>query len=169
VFSEWIATIFTLNFGVSVAAVVLARSAGLQVMGAMGRGDAHAGVLLGVHDFRRLCRASSRPPTRRRSRSPGQCSRLLALAAMRFKPALVLYLGGLLVAGLATARGRHITNSPSNLRTAKGPRSDPYPPSILAPRRRTHRITAFHPTSPFPRSRRLGLFRGMKSGSRREG
>ena len=51
VFSEWIATIFTLNFGVSVAAVVLARPAVFKSWVPWVVATLDAGVLLGVMIF----------------------------------------------------------------------------------------------------------------------
>jgi hypothetical protein len=100
-YSEWIATIFALNLGVSVAAVVLARPAafGSWVPWAMATLD--AGVVLGVMifgDFAERMPASYTPALA----VSWAMFLLLALTAMRLKPALVLYLGGLLVIGLAT-------------------------------------------------------------------
>jgi hypothetical protein len=47
---------------------------------------------------------------------------LLALTAMRFKPALVVYLGGLLIAGLATAIASTHTRRHSPRRTPSAQR-----------------------------------------------
>ena len=102
VFSEWIATIFTLNLGVSVAAVVLARPAVFKSWVPWVVATLDAGVLLGVMIFGDFAERVSASYTPALAVSWAMFP-LLALAAMRFKPALVLYLGGLLVAGLATA------------------------------------------------------------------
>jgi adenylate cyclase len=102
VFSEWIATIFTLNFGVSVAAVVLARPAVFKSWVPWVVATLDAGVVLGVMIIGVFAEQVSASYTPALVVSWAMFL-LLALTAMRFRPALVLYLGGLLVAGLATA------------------------------------------------------------------
>src|SRR3984893_13668290 len=105
VYREWIATIFALNLGVSVAAVVLARPAVFRSWVPWVVATLDAGVVLGVMiigAFADRVSASYTPP---RVVSWAMFL-LLALTAMRFKPALVVYLGGLLIAGLATAISR---------------------------------------------------------------
>jgi hypothetical protein len=95
VFSEWIATIFTVNFGVSVAAVVLARPAVFKSWVPWVVATLDAGVLLGVMIFGDFAERVSASYTPTLAVSWAMFP-LLALAAMRFKPALVLYLGGCL-------------------------------------------------------------------------
>ena len=102
VYREWIATIFALNLGVSVAAVVLARPAVFRSWVPWVVATLDAGVVLGVMIVGVVAERVSA------SYAPALAISwamflLLALTAMHFKPALVLYLGGLLVAGLATA------------------------------------------------------------------
>ena len=102
VYSEWIATIFALNLGVSVAAVVLARPAIFRSWVPWTLATLDAAVVLGVMIFGDVAERISA------SYTPALVVSwvmflLLALTAMRFKPALVLYLGGLLIAGLAVA------------------------------------------------------------------
>jgi adenylate cyclase len=102
VYREWIATIFALNLGVSVAAVVLARPAVFRSWVPWVVATLDAGVVLGVMiigDFAERVSASYTPALV----VSWAMFPLLALTAMRCKPALVLYLGGLLVAGLTTA------------------------------------------------------------------
>ena len=102
VYSEWIATVFALNLGVSVAAVVLARPAVFRSWVPWAIATLDAAVVLGVMifgDFAERVSASYTPALA----VSWAMFLLLALTAMRFKPALVLYLGGLLVVGLATA------------------------------------------------------------------
>jgi adenylate cyclase len=102
VYREWIATIFALNLGVSIAAVVLARPAVFRSWVPWVVATLDAGVVLGVliiGDSAERVSASYTPALV----VSWAMFPLLALTAMRFKPALVLYLGGLLVAGLTTA------------------------------------------------------------------
>jgi adenylate cyclase len=102
VYREWIATIFLLNLGVSVAAVVLAHPAVFRSWVPWVVATLDAGVVLGVMIvgvFAERVSASYTPALA----VSWAIFLLLALTAMRFRPALVLYLGGLLVAGLATA------------------------------------------------------------------
>jgi adenylate cyclase len=102
VYREWIATVFALNLGVSVAAVVLARPSVFRSWAPWVVATLDAAVVLGVMifgDFAERVSASYTPALV----VSWAMFLLLALAAMRLKPALVLYLGGLLVAGLATA------------------------------------------------------------------
>jgi hypothetical protein len=102
VYSDWIATIFALNLEVSIAAVVLARPAvfGSWVPWVMATLD--AALLLGVMIFGHVAERVSISYTPALAVS-WVMFLMLALTAMRFRPTLVLYLGGLLVAGLATA------------------------------------------------------------------
>jgi adenylate cyclase len=102
VYREWIATIFALNLGVSVAAVVLARPAVFRSWVPWVVATLDAGVVLGVMIVGVFAERVSASYTPALAVSWAMFL-LLALTAMRFKPALVLYLGGLLVAGLATA------------------------------------------------------------------
>jgi adenylate cyclase len=102
VYSEWIATVFALNLGVSVAAVALARPAVFRSWVPWAVATLDAVVVLGVMifgDFAERVSASYTPALA----VSWAMFLLLALTAMRFRPALVLYLGGLLVLGLATA------------------------------------------------------------------
>src|SRR5580704_16074114 len=57
VYREWIATIFALNLGVSVARSRAGPPGGLQVVGAMGRGDTRRRGRARCHDYRCLCRS----------------------------------------------------------------------------------------------------------------
>src|SRR5258707_13639756 len=75
---------------------------GLQVMGAWVVATLDAGVVLGVMIIGVVAERVSASYTPALAVSWAMFL-LLALTAMHFKPALVLYLGGLLVAGLATA------------------------------------------------------------------
>jgi adenylate cyclase len=102
VYREWIATIFALNLGVSVAAVVLARPAVFRSWVPWVVATLDAGVVLGVMIVTVFAERVSASYTPALAVSWAMFL-LLALTAMHFKPALVLYLGGLLVAGLATA------------------------------------------------------------------
>jgi adenylate cyclase len=102
VYREWIATIFALNLGVSVAAVVLARPAVFRSWVPWVVATLDAGVVLGVMIIGVFAEQVSASYTPALVVSWAMFL-LLALTAMRFRPALVLYLGGLLVAGLATA------------------------------------------------------------------
>jgi adenylate cyclase len=102
VYREWIATIFALNLGVSVAAVVLARPAVFRSWVPWAVATLDAGVVLGVMIVGVFAERVSASYTPALAVSWAMFL-LLALTAMHFKPALVLYLGGLLVAGLATA------------------------------------------------------------------
>src|SRR5580704_14452121 len=102
VYREWIATIFALNLGVSVAAVVLARPAVFRSWVPWVVATLDAGVVLGVMIIGVFAERVSASYTPALAISWAMFL-LLALTAMHFKPALVLYLGGLLVAGLATA------------------------------------------------------------------
>ena len=102
VYREWIATIFALNLGVSVAAVVLARPAVFRSWVPWVVATLDAGVVLGVMIIGAFADRVSASYTPALVVSWAMFL-LLALTAMRFRPALVLYLGGLLVAGLATA------------------------------------------------------------------
>ncbi len=102
VYSKWIATVFALNLGVSIAAVVLARPSVFRSWVPWAIATLDAAVVLGVMtcgDFAERVSAAYTPALA----VSWVMFLLLALTAMRFKPALVLYLGGLLVAGLATA------------------------------------------------------------------
>jgi adenylate cyclase len=102
VYNEWIAAIFGMNLGVSVAAVLLARPAVFRTWVPWVMATLDAGVVLGVmisSDFAERLSVSYTPALA----VSWAIFLFLALTAMRFKPALVLYLGGLLVAGLATA------------------------------------------------------------------
>ena len=101
VYREWIATIFALNLGVSVAAVVLARPAVFRSWVPWVVATLDAGVVLGVMIIAVFAERVSASYTPALAVSWAMFL-LLALTAMHFKPALVLYLGGLLVAGLAT-------------------------------------------------------------------
>jgi adenylate cyclase len=101
VYREWIVTVFALNLGVSVAAVVLANPTLFRSWAPWVVATLDAGVVLGVMmfgDFAERVSASYTPALV----VSWAMFLLLALTAMRLKPALVLYLGGLLVAGLAT-------------------------------------------------------------------
>src|SRR5260221_3126466 len=102
VYREWIATIFALNLGVSVAAVVLARPAVFRSWVPWVVATLDAGVVLGVMIIGVVAEQVSASYTPALAVSWAMFL-LLALTAMQFKPALVLYLGGLLVVGLATA------------------------------------------------------------------
>jgi adenylate cyclase len=102
VYREWIATIFALNLGVSVAAVVLARPAVFRSWVPWVVATLDAGVVLGVMIIAAFADRVSASYTPALVVSWAMFL-LLALTAMRFKPALVVYLGGLLIAGLATA------------------------------------------------------------------
>jgi adenylate cyclase len=102
VYREWIATIFLLNLGVSVAAVVLAHPAVFRSWVPWVVATLDAGVVLGVMIVGVFAERVSASYTPALAVSWAMFL-LLALTAMRFRPALVLYLGGLLVAGLATA------------------------------------------------------------------
>ena len=102
VYREWIATIFALNLGVSVAAVVLARPAVFRSWVPWVVATLDAGVVLGVMIIGAFADRVSASYTPALVVSWAMFL-LLALTAMRFKPALVVYLGGLLIAGLATA------------------------------------------------------------------
>jgi len=102
VYSEWIATIFALNLGVSVATVVLARPAVFRSWVPWALATLDAAVVLGVMIFGDVAERISASYTPALAVS-WVMFLLLALTAMRFKPALVLYLGGLLLAGLAAA------------------------------------------------------------------
>jgi len=102
VYREWIATIFALNLGVSVAAVVLARPAVFRSWVPWVVATLDAGVVLGVMLIGAFADRVSASYTPALVVSWAMFL-LLALTAMRFKPALVVYLGGLLIAGLATA------------------------------------------------------------------
>jgi hypothetical protein len=102
VYREWIATIFALNLGVSVAAVVLARPAVFRSWVPWVVATLDAGVVLGVMiigAFADRVSASNTPALV----VSWAMFLLLAQTAMCFKPVLVVYLGGLLIAGLATA------------------------------------------------------------------
>jgi len=105
VYREWIATIFALNLGVSVAAVVLARPAVFRSWVPWVVATLDAGVVLGVMIIGAFADRVSASYTPALVVSWAMFL-LLALTAMRFKPALVVYLGGLLIAGLATAISR---------------------------------------------------------------
>jgi hypothetical protein len=90
------------NLGVSIAAVVLANPTVFRSWAPWVVATLDAGVVLGVMmfgDFAERVSASYTPALV----VSWAMFLLLALTAMRLKPALVLYLGGLLVAGLATA------------------------------------------------------------------
>ena len=102
VYSAWIATIFALNLGVSIAAVALARPAVFRSWVPWTVATLDAAVVLGVMIFGDF---AERVPV---AFTPALAVSwvmflLLALTAMHLKPALVLYLGGLFVTGLATA------------------------------------------------------------------
>jgi adenylate cyclase len=102
VYSEWIATIFALNVGVSVAAVLLARPVVFRSWVPWAMATLDAAIVLGVMIFGDL---AERLPA---SYTPALAVSwvmflLLALTAMQLKPALLLYLGGLLTAGFAAA------------------------------------------------------------------
>jgi adenylate cyclase len=102
VYNEWIVAIFGVNLGVSVAAILLARPAVFRSWVPWVIATLDAGVVLGVMifgDFAERMSVSYTPAL-------AVCWTmflLLALTAMRPRPAVVLYFGGLLVAGLATA------------------------------------------------------------------
>ena len=102
VYRGWIATVFALNLGVSVAAVVLARPAVFRSWVPWVVATLDAGVVLGVMLFGDFAERVSSAYTPALAISWGMFL-LLALTAMRHKPALVLYLGGLFIVGLATA------------------------------------------------------------------
>src|SRR5260370_25625772 len=98
----WIATVFALNLGVSVAAVVLARPATFRSWVPWVVATLDAAVVLGVMmfgDFAERVSAAYAPALA----ISWAMFLLLALTAMQFRPALVIYLGGLLVGGLAIA------------------------------------------------------------------
>ncbi len=102
VYSEWIATIVALNVGVSVAAVLLARPVVFRSWVPWAMATLDAAIVLGVMIFGDL---AERLPA---SYTPALAVSwvmflILALTAMQLKPALLLYLGGLLTAGLAAA------------------------------------------------------------------
>jgi len=101
-YSAWIATIFALNLGVSVAAVVLSHPSVFRSWVSWIVATLDAGVVLGVMMFGDLAGRLSASYTPALAVSWAMFL-LLALTATRFRPALVLYLGGLLVAGLAAA------------------------------------------------------------------
>ena len=89
VYSEWIATIFALNLGVSVAAVVLARPAVFRSWVPWALATLDAAVVLGVMIFGDVAARTSA------SYTPALVVSwvmflLLALTAMRFKPASAL-------------------------------------------------------------------------------
>jgi adenylate cyclase len=102
IYSEWIATIFAVNLGVSIAAVVLARTAAFRSWVPWAIATLDAAVVLGVIIFGA---SAERVPV---SYTPALAVSwvmflLIALTAMQLKAGLVVYLGGLLVAGLAAA------------------------------------------------------------------
>jgi len=102
VYSEWIATIFAVNVVVSVAAVLLARPGVFRSWMPWAMATLDAAVVLGVMvfgDFAERLPASYTPALA----VSWIMFLLLALTAMQLKPALLLYLGGLLTAGLTAA------------------------------------------------------------------
>jgi adenylate cyclase len=96
----WIATVYALNLGVSVAAVVLARATVFRSWVPWVVATLDAAVVLGVMMFSDFTEHASTAYAPALAIS-WAIFLLLALTAMQFKPALVIYLGGLLVAGLA--------------------------------------------------------------------
>ena len=102
VYNAWIVAIFAVNLGVSVAALVLARPAVFRSWVPWAMATLDAGVVLGVMIFGDFAEQLSVSYTPALAISWAMFP-LLALTAMRLKPGLVLYFGGLLVAGLATA------------------------------------------------------------------
>jgi adenylate cyclase len=105
-----IAFIFGLNAGVSVAAVVLARPGMFRSWVPWALATLDAAVVLGIMiygDLNEQMLASYTPALV----VSWAIFVLLGLTAMRFKPALVLYLGGLIVCGLAAIMGFHATQA----------------------------------------------------------
>ncbi len=102
--------IFALNAGVSVAAVVLARPWMFRSWVPWALATLDAAVVLGVMIYGDLNEQmlSSYTPALVVSWAAFV---LLGLTAMRFKPALVLYLGGLFVCGFAAVIGFHATQA----------------------------------------------------------
>jgi adenylate cyclase len=106
VYRSEIALIFALNAAVSVAAVVLARPGMFRAWVPWALATLDAAVVLGIMiygDFNERMVTSYTPAL-------VVCWAifvLLALTAMRFKPALVLYHGGLFVCGIALVIGFH--------------------------------------------------------------
>src|SRR5258708_35304734 len=102
VYREWIATIFALNLGVSVAAVVLARPAVFRSWVPWVVATLDAGVVLGVMIVGVFAERVSASYTPALAVSWAMFL-LLPLTPIHFNPALVLYLGGLLLPALAPA------------------------------------------------------------------
>ena len=98
----WIATVFALNLAVSAAAVVLARPAVFRSWVPWVVATLDAAVVLGVMMFGDFAERVSTAYTPALAISWAMFL-LLALTAMHFRAGLVIYLGGLLVAGLAIA------------------------------------------------------------------
>ena len=102
IYSEWIATIFAVNLGVSIAAVVLARTAAFRSWVPWTIATLDGAAVIGVIIFGA---SAERVPV---SYTPALAVSwvmflLIALTAMQLKAGLVVYLGGLLVAGLTAA------------------------------------------------------------------
>jgi adenylate cyclase len=98
----WIATVFALNLGVSIAAVVLARANVFRAWVPWVVATLDAAVVLGIVLFGDVTDSVSTVYAPALAISWAMFL-LLALTAMQFRPALVVYLGGLFVAGLAIA------------------------------------------------------------------
>ncbi len=106
VYRVHIAVIFALNAGVSVAAIVLARPGMFRSWVPWALATLDVAVVVGIMIYGDL---NERMLT---SYTPGLVVSwaifvLLGLSAMRFKPALVLYLGGLFVCSIALVTGFH--------------------------------------------------------------
>ena len=102
IYSEWIATIFAVNLGVSIAAVVLARTAAFRSWVPWNIATLDGAAVIGVIIFGA---SAERVPV---SYTPALAVSwvmflLIALTAMQLKAGLVVYLGGLFVAGLTAA------------------------------------------------------------------
>ena len=109
VYRGQIALIFALNAGVSVAAVVLARPGMFRSWVPWAVATLDAAVVLGVMIYGDLNERMSASYTPALAVSWTMFV-LLGLTAMRFKPGLVLYLGGLFVCGMALVIGFHSTH-----------------------------------------------------------
>jgi adenylate cyclase len=110
VYRREIALIFALNAGVSVAAVVLARPGMFRSWVPWTVATLDAAVVLGIMIYGDLNERMSASYTPALAVSWAMFV-LLGLTAIRFKPALVLYLGGLFVCGMALVIGFHSTRA----------------------------------------------------------
>jgi adenylate cyclase len=106
VYRGWIALIFALNAGVSVAAVVLARPGTFRSWVPWVLATLDAAVVIGIMIYGDLGEQmlTAYAPSLAVSWATFV---LLGLTAMRLKPALVLYQGGLFVCGIAAVIGLH--------------------------------------------------------------